>query len=61
MSKETPPYPDTKPKSTRLPPRLEEMIDELVKAGLFLNGAEVIREGIRDTYHKYQTQLKGGN
>lgn len=55
------PYPDTKPKSTRLPPRLESMLDELVKAGLYLNGAEVIREAIRDIYNKNLIHLRGGN
>jgi Arc/MetJ-type ribon-helix-helix transcriptional regulator len=37
------------------------MIDELVKAGLYLNGAEVIREAIRDIYNKNLIHLRGGN
>lgn len=58
---DSPPYPDTKSKSTRLPPGLEKMIDDLVKAGLYINGAEVVREGIREVYNKNLIHLRGGN
>ncbi|NPD88903.1 MAG: hypothetical protein HGN29_09260 [Asgard group archaeon] len=61
MSNDSPPYPDTKPKSTRLTPRLMKLIDEFVVAGLYINHTAVIRQAIIEFYKNNSHLLRGGN
>ncbi len=55
------PYPDTDPKSTRLTPRLLEMINAFVVEGIHINQSAVVRQAIIEFYKNNSHLLKGGN
>ena len=53
-------YPDTKPKAFRVTPLMQQLIDDLVFSGLYLNDSAAIRAAILLLHEKKQPYFKRG-
>ena len=53
-------YPDTKPKPFRITPLMQQMIDDMVFAGLYLNDSEALRAAVLLLHEQKQPYFKKG-
>lgn len=60
MTEEPEIYPDTKPKAFRVTPLIQQMIDDMVYAGLYIDDSEALREAVRSLHEKKKTYFKKG-